>query len=58
MHDSDKERRVTTRQLLEMKQRGEKIVVLTAYDYLFARLVDEAGGATEWRSQALRGYPR
>ncbi len=26
-----------------MKRRGERIVVLTAYDYLFARLVDEAG---------------
>jgi 3-methyl-2-oxobutanoate hydroxymethyltransferase len=26
-----------------MKQRGEKIVSLTAYDYLFARLVDEGG---------------
>src|SRR5687768_780075 len=41
--DTDKERRVTTRHLLDMKQRGEKIVALTAYDYLFARLVDEAG---------------
>jgi 3-methyl-2-oxobutanoate hydroxymethyltransferase len=40
---SEKERRVTTRSLLEMKQRGDKIVSLTAYDYLFARLVDEAG---------------
>src|SRR5690606_4721202 len=29
--------------LLEMKKRGEPIVVLTAYDVLFARLVDEAG---------------
>jgi 3-methyl-2-oxobutanoate hydroxymethyltransferase len=35
-------RRVTVRSLLEMKQRGERIVALTAYDYLFARLVDEA----------------
>ncbi|MFS8638367.1 MAG: 3-methyl-2-oxobutanoate hydroxymethyltransferase [Gemmatimonadota bacterium] len=26
-----------------MKRRGEKIVALTAYDYLFARLVDEGG---------------
>jgi 3-methyl-2-oxobutanoate hydroxymethyltransferase len=29
--------------LREMKRRGEKIAVLTAYDYLFARLVDGAG---------------
>ncbi len=34
---------MTTRDLLEMKARGEKIVVLTAYDYLFAQLVDKAG---------------
>ena len=35
--------RVTVRDLLEMKKRGEKIVCLTAYDYLFGRLVDEGG---------------
>ena len=35
-------RTVTTRQLLDMKRRGEKIVVLTAYDVLFARIVDAA----------------
>ncbi len=36
-------KRTTVRRLLEMKERGEKIVALTAYDYLFAKLVDEAG---------------
>jgi 3-methyl-2-oxobutanoate hydroxymethyltransferase len=36
-------KRTTIRRLLEMKERGEKIVALTAYDYLFARLVDESG---------------
>lgn len=36
-------RRMTVRDLLDMKQRGEPIVALTAYDYLFARIVDEAG---------------
>ena len=40
---ADKSHRVTVRDLFEMKSRGEKIVVLTAYDYLFARLVDEGG---------------
>jgi 3-methyl-2-oxobutanoate hydroxymethyltransferase len=35
--------RVTVRDLTDMKSRGEKIVVLTAYDYLFARLVDDGG---------------
>lgn len=29
--------------LIEMKQRGEKIAMLTAYDYSMAKLVDEAG---------------
>jgi 3-methyl-2-oxobutanoate hydroxymethyltransferase len=37
------ERRVTVRDLTEMKRRDEKIVVLTAYDVLFARIVDECG---------------
>ncbi|HEY0809259.1 MAG TPA: 3-methyl-2-oxobutanoate hydroxymethyltransferase [Longimicrobiales bacterium] len=40
---TDHTRRVTVRDLLDMKSRGEKIVALTAYDYLFARLVDEGG---------------
>ena len=36
-------RKVTTRRLIEMKQRGEKISMLTAYDYSMASLIDEAG---------------
>jgi 3-methyl-2-oxobutanoate hydroxymethyltransferase len=36
-------RRVSTSDLREMKRRGERIAALTAYDFLFARLVDEAG---------------
>ncbi len=35
--------RVTINQIKEMKQKGEKIVMLTAYDYVTARLIDEAG---------------
>ncbi|MCY4448148.1 MAG: 3-methyl-2-oxobutanoate hydroxymethyltransferase [Chloroflexi bacterium] len=35
--------RVRTSKLLEMKQAGEPIVCVTAYDYSMARLVDEAG---------------
>ena len=31
------------RRFLEMKQRGERIVMLTAYDAIFARLVEEEG---------------
>ena len=40
---SDDARKVTTRRLIEMKQRGEKISMLTAYDYSSAKIVDEAG---------------
>ncbi|MDD4226545.1 MAG: 3-methyl-2-oxobutanoate hydroxymethyltransferase [Mariniphaga sp.] len=36
-------KKVTTRTLSEMKQRGEKIAMLTSYDYSMASLVDEAG---------------
>lgn len=39
----DNTRKVTTRRLIEMKQRGEKISMLTAYDYSSAKIVDEAG---------------
>lgn len=37
------ERRVTVRDLSEMKERGERIVCLTAYDVIFGRLLDRAG---------------
>ena len=36
-------RKVTTHRLMEMKERGEKISMLTSYDYTTARIVDEAG---------------
>ncbi len=36
-------KKVTTHVLSEMKQRGEKISMLTSYDYSMAKLVDEAG---------------
>ncbi len=36
-------RRVTTHQLQEMKNRGEKIAMLTAYDFSMARIIDRAG---------------
>ena len=39
----DKERKVTTSRLIEMKRRGEKIAMLTAYDYSMAQLIDQAG---------------
>lgn len=40
---TDKTRKVTTRRLGEMKQRGEKISMLTAYDFSSARIIDAAG---------------
>ena len=35
--------RVTITQIKEMKQKGEKIAMLTAYDYATAKLIDEVG---------------
>ena len=35
--------RMTTTKVRQMKQNGEKIAMLTSYDYTLARLVDEAG---------------
>lgn len=36
-------KRITTHILQEMKQRGEKIAMLTAYDYSMATILDDAG---------------
>jgi 3-methyl-2-oxobutanoate hydroxymethyltransferase len=36
-------KKVTTHQLQEMKRRGEKIAMLTAYDYTMAKIIDHAG---------------
>lgn len=41
LHKSVK--RVTTHVLTAMKQKGEKIAMLTGYDYSMARILDEAG---------------
>lgn len=40
---TDNKRKVTTARFSEMKARGEKIAMLTAYDYSMAKLIDEAG---------------
>nr|WP_321450625.1 3-methyl-2-oxobutanoate hydroxymethyltransferase [uncultured Carboxylicivirga sp.] len=39
----ERPKRVTTHVLSEMKMRGEKIAMLTAYDYSMAHIVDRAG---------------
>src|SRR5690606_28722022 len=36
-------KRITTRRIQEMKQSGEKISMLTGYDYSMAAILDEAG---------------
>ncbi|MCC5921311.1 MAG: 3-methyl-2-oxobutanoate hydroxymethyltransferase [Cyclobacteriaceae bacterium] len=42
IHKSDI-KKITTHQLQEMKNRGEKISMLTAYDYSMAGIIDKAG---------------
>jgi len=43
VHKKQEIKKVTTHQLQEMKNRGEKIAMLTAYDYSMARIIDDAG---------------
>ena len=40
---STREHRVTARSLAARKRRGERIAMLTAYDFAFARIFDQAG---------------
>jgi 3-methyl-2-oxobutanoate hydroxymethyltransferase len=41
--EAPKHRVVTTKTLFDMKHRGEKITMLTGYDYLVAKLLDQVG---------------
>ncbi len=43
VHKKKEVKRVTTHVLQAMKSKGEKIAMLTAYDYSMARILDEAG---------------
>ena len=43
IHKKKEIKRITTHQLQEMKNRGEKIAMLTAYDYSMAKIIDSAG---------------
>ena len=36
-------KRITTKTLVDMKKKGEKISMLTAYDFTMAKIVDGAG---------------
>ena len=55
------ERPITVRDFAEHKRKGEKIVVMTAYDALFGRLVDESGVDAilvgDSVGTAIMGYP-
>ena len=43
MNPQNDAKRITTHTLMLMKEKGEKIAMLTAYDYSSARIIDEAG---------------
>lgn len=43
MKETEKAKRVTTRTILEMKAKNEKIAALTAYDAITAKVLDESG---------------
>ena len=43
MSISGRAMKITTNTLQEMKQAGEKITMLTAYDFSMARILDRAG---------------
>ncbi|NGP88220.1 3-methyl-2-oxobutanoate hydroxymethyltransferase [Fodinibius halophilus] len=40
---SSRPKKVTTQTVVEMKEQGEKISMLTAYDFTMARIIDQAG---------------
>lgn len=40
---SDRPTKITTQTVVEMKAKGEKISMLTAYDYTMAQIIDQAG---------------
>ena len=43
MMSNIKPKRVTTHTLLEMKNRNEKISMLTGYDFSMAKIIDSSG---------------
>jgi 3-methyl-2-oxobutanoate hydroxymethyltransferase len=43
LHKKQDVKKITTHQLQEMKNRGEKIAMLTAYDYSMAKIIDGSG---------------
>lgn len=43
MSATNQQKKITVTEIIAMKKRGEKITSLTAYDFLFASILDEAG---------------
>ncbi len=43
MSTTPERKKVTVPAIIEMKKRGEKIAMLTAYDFLFGKILDDAG---------------
>ena len=43
MATTPKRKKITSKTIREMKKQGEKIAVLTAYDFLLAKLLDDSG---------------
>ena len=43
VHKNAELKKITTHQLQEMKKRGEKIAMITAYDYSMAKIIDGTG---------------
>jgi len=61
MDNTKSEKPVTVRDFASRKRKGEKLVVMTAYDALFGRLVDESGVdgilVGDSLGTAIMGYP-
>ena len=59
--NKSEQRAVTVRDFADHKRKGEKLVVMTAYDALFGRLVDESGVDAilvgDSVGTAIMGYP-
>ena len=51
VHKPSSEKRITTHTLLAMKERGEKISMLTAYDYSMAKILDYKSNLASFESK-------
>ena len=49
-------KKVTTNTLQKMKAAGEKISMLTAYDFSFAKIIDGAGMNLSFRSPQSKAF--